>query len=158
MPGLFAKLNPTTLCPPADEFTVTFSLTSGQVRRYKRLCELIQSMIMAPGHVTSTNVVIGRKISRELASDASELSMDKVNDSSSCSSAAATVVATLTATSNVTSNQAAVVLQHRASHMDPAMQIHTIPGIGLSTEVCRGGWSLLFIHPSICLVCNLFSL
>ena len=77
---------------------VTFTLSSGQVRRYKRLCELIQSMIMAPGHVTSTNVVIGRKISSDLASDASELSMD-----------------------NIETNE--------------RTRIHTIPGIGLSTEV-----------------------
>ena len=40
-------------------------------------------MISAPGHVTSTNVIIGRKISADLASDTSEISMETVDSDKS---------------------------------------------------------------------------
>lgn len=57
---------------------VTFTLVAGPVRRFKRLCELIQSMIMSPNHVMS----VGHRISTDLSSDASSTSyssMDRVS-------------------------------------------------------------------------------
>ena len=51
---------------------------SGPVRRFKRLCELIQSMIMSPNHV----MTVGHRISTDLSSDASSTSyssMDRVS-------------------------------------------------------------------------------